>query len=46
MLVLQEEMINYIECTSKADRYENLSPREYHNVIRQYLRDLIKIINQ
>ena len=32
---------NYIEYTSKADRYENLSPREYLNVIRPYLRNLI-----
>ena len=32
---------NYIEYTSNADRYENLSPKEYPNVIRQYLRDLI-----
>ena len=26
---------------SKGDRYENLSPKEYLNVIRPYLRDLI-----
>ena len=32
---------NYIEYTSKADRYENLSPKEYLNVIRPYLRKLI-----
>ena len=32
---------NYIEYTSKGDRYENLSPKEYLNVIRPYLRDLI-----
>ena len=32
---------NYIEYTSKADRYEDLSPREYLNVIRPYLRNLI-----
>ena len=32
---------NYIEYTSKADRYENLSPKEYLNVIRPYLRNLI-----
>ena len=32
---------DYIEYTSKADRYENLSPKEYLNVIRPYLRDLI-----
>ena len=32
---------NHIEYTSKADRYENLSPKEYLNVIRPYLRKLI-----
>ena len=32
---------NYIEYTSNADRYENLSPKEYLNVIRPYLKDLI-----
>ena len=32
---------NYIEYTSKGDRYENLSPKEYLNMIRPYLRDLI-----
>ena len=32
---------NYIEYTSNADRYKNLSPKEYLNVIRPYLRDLI-----
>ena len=32
---------SYIEYTSKGDRYENLSPKEYLNVIRPYLRDLI-----
>ena len=26
---------------SNADRYENLSPKEYLNVIRSYLRNLI-----
>ena len=26
---------NYIEYTSKEDRYENLSPKEYLNMIRQ-----------
>ena len=26
---------------SKSDRYENLSPKEYLNVIRPYLRDFI-----
>ena len=30
-----------IEYTSKGDRYENISPKEYLNVIRPYLRDLI-----
>ena len=25
---------HYIEYTSKADRYENLSPKEYLNVIK------------
>ena len=33
---------NYIEYTSKGDRYENLSPKEYLNMIRpSYLTDLI-----
>ena len=32
---------SYIVYTSKADRYENLSPREYLNVIRTYLKKLI-----
>ena len=32
---------NYIEYTSKGNRYENLSPAEYLNKIRPYLRDLI-----
>ena len=32
---------NYIEYTSKTDRYENLSPKEYLNVIRLYLKNLI-----
>ena len=32
---------NFIEYTSKGDRYENLSPKKYLNVIRSYLRDLI-----
>ena len=30
-----------MECVSKGDRYENLSPEEYLNMIRPYLRDLI-----
>ena len=37
---------NYIEYKSKGDRYENLSPEEYLNMIKPYLRDLIIIINQ
>ena len=32
---------NYIEYTSREDRYENLSPKEYLDIIRLYLRDLI-----
>ena len=32
---------NYMEYVSKRDRYENLSPEEYVNLIRPYLRDLI-----
>ena len=32
---------NYIEYTSNVDRYENLSPKEFLNVIRPYLRKLI-----
>ena len=32
---------NYMEYTSKGDIYGNLSPKEYLNVIRPYLRDLI-----
>ena len=32
---------NYIEYKSKGDRYENLSPKEYLDVIRRYLRDLV-----
>ena len=31
---------NYIEYKSQGDRYENLSPKEYLDVIRPYLRDL------
>ena len=40
MMVLQEKK-NYIEYKIKGDRYENLSPKEYLDVIRPYLRDLI-----
>ena len=32
---------NYTDYTSKADSYENLSPREYLNGIKPYLRNLI-----
>ena len=32
---------NYIEYKSKGDRYENLSPKEYLNMIKPYLRNLI-----
>ena len=32
---------NYIKYVSKGDRCENLSPEEYLNMIRPYLRDLI-----
>ena len=32
---------NYTEYVSKGDRFENLSPEEYLNMIRPYLRDLI-----
>ena len=37
MVALQEEIITQ----SKGDRYENLSPKEYLNVTKRYLRDLI-----
>ena len=32
---------NYVEHKSKGDRYENLLPEEYLNMIKTYLRDLI-----
>ena len=32
---------NYIEYTSRRDRYKNLSPKKYLDMIRSYLRDLI-----
>ena len=32
---------NYLEYKSKEDRYENLSPEEYLDIIRPYLRELI-----
>ena len=40
MVVLQEKN-NYMEYKSKGDRYENLSAKEYFNMIRPYLRVLI-----
>ena len=40
MTVLQEKNY-YIEYKSNRDRYENLSPKEYLDIIRPYLRDLI-----
>ena len=36
-----EEVNNYIKYISEEDKDEKLSPREYLNMIRQYLRDLI-----
>ena len=39
-MVLQEEKNNYIKYKSIGDRYENLWPKEYLNIIRPYLRDL------
>ena len=35
------ELNNYIKYMSKADKDEKLSPEEYLNMIRPYLRDLI-----
>ena len=32
----------YTEYTSRWDRHENLSPEKYLDMIRQYLRDLLK----
>ena len=32
---------NYTEYTSRGDRYENVSPEKYLDMIRPYLRDLI-----
>ena len=32
---------SYIEYKSKGDKYKNLSPKDYLNMIRPYLRDLI-----
>ena len=32
---------NYIEYSSRGDRYKNLSPEEYLDMIRPYLRDLM-----
>ena len=36
-----ERRNNYIEYRSKGDKYENLSPEEYLDMIRPYLRDFI-----
>ena len=33
---------NYTEQKSKGDKYENLSPKEYLDMIRPYLRTMIK----
>ena len=35
------EVNYYIEYMSEGNKYENLSPKEYLNMIRPYLRDLI-----
>ena len=35
---------NYIEYTSGGDRYENVSPGKYLDMIRPYLRDLINYL--
>ena len=40
MMVLQEKII-ITQNIRVTDRYENLSPKEYLDVIRPYLRDLI-----
>ena len=32
---------SYIECRSKGDKYENLSPKDYVVLIRPYLKDMI-----
>ena len=32
---------NYIEYESKGDKYKNLSPEEYLDMIKPYLRDMI-----
>ena len=32
---------NYIEYESKGDNDKNLLPREYFNIVRPYLRDMI-----
>ena len=36
---------NYIEYTSRGDRYKNFSPERYLDMIRPYLRDLINYHN-
>ena len=35
---------NYIKHISKGDKYENLSTKEYLDMIRPYLKDMIMII--
>ena len=32
---------NYIECISEGDEYKDLSPEEYLDIIRPYLKELI-----
>ena len=41
MIVLQGKNNNHIEFKSNRDRYENLSLKEYLDMIKPYLRDLI-----
>ena len=36
---------NYIKYRSKGDKHKNLSPEEYFNMIRPYLKDLINNMN-
>ena len=38
---MEDEMIITQNIMSKGDRYENLLPKEYLNMITPYLRDLI-----
>ena len=41
MIVLQGKNNNHIEFKSNRDRYENLSLKEYLDMIKPYVRDLI-----